>query len=60
VTHVPDQEPIPEGLSKLMAARGVASIPTLAVELDMADFIRRAEVLDNKSRESRSTLMSDR
>jgi len=47
VTHVPDQEPIPEGLSKLMAARGVASIPTLAVELDMADFIRRAEVLDN-------------
>jgi imidazolonepropionase-like amidohydrolase len=47
VTHVPDDGPIPEDLARSMAARGVYSIPTLAVETDRADFIADRSVLDN-------------
>ncbi len=47
VTHVPFQGLIPEDLARLMAERGVYSIPTLAVETDLNEFIRNPEVLGN-------------
>jgi imidazolonepropionase-like amidohydrolase len=46
VTHVPNA-PIPDDVAPLMAARKVASIPTLAVETDLVDFVFDREVLDN-------------
>ncbi len=46
LTHVPDREPIPADLARLMAERGVYSIPTLAVETDMGPFITDASVLE--------------
>ncbi len=45
VTHIPANQPVPQDLPRLMAERGVAIIPTLAVETDMGDFIRDASVL---------------
>lgn len=45
VTHVPAREPIPADLARLMAERGVYSIPTLAVETDLGPFITDASVL---------------
>ncbi len=45
VTHVPDDGPIPPELARRMAERGVASIPTLAVQTDMRDFIGDPTVL---------------
>ena len=46
VTHVP-RGPIPDDVAPLMAERGVASIPTLCVETELADFIFDPKVLDN-------------
>ena len=46
VTHVPGG-PIPEDLARLMAARTVASIPTLAVQTDFRHFVLEPGVLDN-------------
>jgi imidazolonepropionase-like amidohydrolase len=45
VTHVPGDEEIPVDLAREMAARGVASIPTLAVETDFPDFVSDESVL---------------
>lgn len=47
VTHVPGSEPIPEDLARLMAERGVYSIPTLAVETELADFLEDRSLLDS-------------
>lgn len=46
VTHVPDDEPIPAGMAERMAERGVASIPTLAVQTDLREFILDPGVLE--------------
>jgi imidazolonepropionase-like amidohydrolase len=47
ITHVPGREPIPEDLAPLMAERGVYSIPTLAVETELADFVEDRSLLDS-------------
>jgi imidazolonepropionase-like amidohydrolase len=47
VTHVPFSGVIPADLARLMARRGVSSIPTLAVETDFQPFVADASVLDN-------------
>ena len=47
VTHVPSEGPVPEDLARLMADRGVAHIPTLAVETDFAHFVADPAVLDD-------------
>ena len=46
VTHVP-LDSIPDDVAPLLAERGVASIPTLAVQTELADFLYDPEVLDN-------------
>ncbi|MDH3457687.1 MAG: amidohydrolase family protein [Gemmatimonadota bacterium] len=47
VTHVPASEEVPPDLARDMAVRGVASIPTLAVETDFLDFVTDESVLAN-------------
>ena len=46
VTHVP-REPIPDDVAALLAEHGVASIPTLAVQTELDDFLFDPEVLGN-------------
>jgi imidazolonepropionase-like amidohydrolase len=55
VTHVPGSEPIPEDLAPLMAARGVVSIPTLAVETELGDFVGDRSVLESPLARSLTT-----
>ena len=45
VTHVPGQQRIPPDLARLMAERGVYSIPTLAVHTDFRNFVTDQSVL---------------
>jgi imidazolonepropionase-like amidohydrolase len=45
ITHMPEG-PVPEDLVRLMAAKKVASIPTLAVQTELIDFVYNPEVLD--------------
>lgn len=47
ITHVPIDGPVPDELVREMVARGVAHIPTLAVETDFSHFVRDPEVLAN-------------
>lgn len=46
VTHTPDT-PVPDDIAPLMATRGVAWIPTLAVETDLLNFLDDPQVLDD-------------
>jgi imidazolonepropionase-like amidohydrolase len=46
VTHTP-AGPVPQDLARLMASRGVASIPTLTVQTDFLHFVLEPGVLDN-------------
>lgn len=46
ITHTP-ADPMPDDLAQLMAARNVASIPTLTAHTDFRYFVTDAEVLDN-------------
>ena len=46
ITHTPTG-PIPSDLAELMAARGVASIPTLTAHTDFRHFVREPAVLDH-------------
>jgi imidazolonepropionase-like amidohydrolase len=55
VTHVPGNEEIPPDLARDMAVRGVASIPTLAVETDFADFVTDESVLASRLATSLTT-----
>ena len=47
VTHVPDDEPVPEKVKRLMAERGVRHIPTLAVQTDFRHFLAEPSPLDS-------------
>ena len=47
VTHVPRGE-IPAGLIELLRQRGVASIPTLAVHCDLANFAESPQLLQSR------------
>lgn len=47
VTHVPGDGVIPEDVLALMVERGVASIPTLAVQTGVSDFTANPEQLDS-------------
>ncbi len=55
VTHVPIRETVPSDLARLMAERGVYSIPTLAVQTDMGPFIKDPSVLDQPLAKSLTT-----
>jgi imidazolonepropionase-like amidohydrolase len=46
ITHTPAGR-VPEHLARLMASRGVASIPTLTVHTDFRHFVLEPAVLDN-------------
>ncbi len=47
ITHVPDREPVPEKVKRLMAERGVRHIPTLAVQTDFRYFVAQPSPLDS-------------
>ncbi|MCG8467143.1 MAG: amidohydrolase family protein [Gemmatimonadetes bacterium] len=47
VTHVPEEDVIPDDVLALMAERGVASIPTLAVHLGVSGLTTHPEWLDS-------------
>ncbi len=47
ITHTPSSEPVPEDLAKLMAARGMRHIPTLAVHTDFRHFVAEPSPLDS-------------
>jgi len=47
ITHFDDDEVIPDDLVKLWAARHILSIPTMAVQSDVANFVHSPALLDN-------------
>ncbi len=47
VTHVPQGEPVPERVKRLMVERDVRHIPTLAVQTDFRYFVSRPSPLDS-------------
>lgn len=47
ITHFEDEEVIPADLVKAMAGRGVRSIPTMAVQCDLARLVDRPALLDD-------------
>lgn len=47
VTHLFDDQPIPESLVQLWSHRATVSIPTMAVQSDLANFVHQPTLLDN-------------